>query len=283
MGLTRTGPLEDDSPHATLEDWMNVYGRVALGFVVSGMLAGLLPGTAFAQEANAEAQGQVGMGLPGANADANATVTTPAGAAAAPGTSDHDMMAGHLAVGYLGRRTIQVGAAGLGGAAVSAPVVGVRYWLDRSMGLDLGVGLYIQNSSSENAAGSADGPNFFATILHGGVPFALASSRHFAFLFVPELNIGFGSGSQETAAGDLDFSGFQIDLGARVGSEIHFGFMGLPQLSLQGSVGLLFSTSSAKSEQGDAELTDKTTRFQTAAYDNPWNIFTSNVAALYYF
>jgi hypothetical protein len=266
-----------------LEEWMNVYGRGALGFLASGMLAVLLPTQALAQEANAEAQGQVGMGLPGATATTTTTTTTTAGAAAAPGISDHDMMVGHLAVGYLGRRTIQVGAPGLDGAAVSAPVVGVRLWLDRALGLDLGVGLMMQNSSQENATADADGPNYFAMILHGGVPLALASAGHFAFLLVPELNIGFGSGSQETAAGDEDFSGFQIDAGARVGSEIHFGFMGIPQLSLQGSVGLLFSTSSAKTEVGPNELTQKTTRFQTAAYDNPWNIFTSNVAALYYF
>jgi hypothetical protein len=256
---------------------MNVYGRAALGLVAIGIFAGLFPTPALAQEANAEAQGQVGMGLPGAGA--NATATTPAGAQAAPGTSDHDMMVGHLAVGYLGRRTIQVGAPSQNGAAISAPVIGIRYWMDRGMGLDLGVGLMIQSSNS----GDDDGPNYFATLLHGGLPLALASNRHFAFLFVPELNIGFGSGSQETAGGDEDYSGFQLDAGARVGSEIHFGFMGIPQLSLQGSVGLLFTTSSAKTELGDAELTEKTTRFQTAAYDNPWNIFTSNVAALYYF
>lgn len=260
---------------------MNVYARAALGLVTSGMLTVGLSAPAFAQEASAEAQGQVGMGLPGASAEAQATA--PAGATVAIGASDHDMMVGHLAVGYLGRRTIQVGAPGQNGEAVSAPVVGIRYWMDRGLGLDLGLGLMIQSSSLENAAGEADGPNYFAAIVHGGLPLCLASSRHFAFLFVPELNIGFGSGSQETPGGDEDYSGFQIDAGARVGSEIHFGFMGLPQLSLQGSVGVLFSTSSAKSELGDTELTEKTTRFQTAAYDNPWNIFTSNVAALYYF
>lgn len=262
---------------------MNADGRRVLGLVASGLLAWFLPANAAAQEANAQAEGQVGLGLPGANA--NATATTPAYAEAAPGTSDHDMMVGHLAVGYLGRRTIQIGAvgAGAGAAAVSAPVVGIRYWMDRGLGLDLGLGLMIQSSSVENDAGDASGPNYFATILHGGVPLALASSRHFTFLVVPEANIGFGSGSQETAGGDVDMSGFQIDLGARAGAEIHFGFMGLPQLSLQGSVGVLFSMSSAKSEGDAGELTEKVTRFQTAAYDNPWNIFTSNVAALYYF
>ena len=48
-------------------------------------------------------------------------------------------------------------------------------------------------------------------------------------------------------------------------------------------MGLLVSTSRAKSEAGDAETTQKVTRLSTAVYDNPWNVFTSNVSALYYF
>jgi hypothetical protein len=264
---------------------MNVYGRGALVSVASGLLASLFASTALAQEtnanatANAEAQGQVGMGLPGANANANATTTTTAAAEPAPGNSDHDLVVGHLGVGYLGRRTIQIGAADAGGSAVSAPVIGVRLWMNQRLGLDLGLGLSIQSSSQDNPGADEDGPNHFAAILHGGVPLALATSRHFTFEIVPEANIGFGSGS----AGDTDFSGFQLDLGARAGSEIHWGFIGIPQLSLQASVGLLVSTSRAKSEAGDAETTQKTTRLSTAVYDNPWNVFTSNVSALYYF
>jgi hypothetical protein len=193
------------------------------------------------------------------------------------------MMVGHLGIGYMGRRTLQVGAVGQNGGALSAPVVGARIWFSRSFGVDLGLGLFIQSSSRENQDGEADGPGYFATILHGGVPLALASNGHFTFLVVPEANIGFGSGSLETAAGDEDYSGFAIDLGARAGSEIHFGFIGIPQLSLQASVGVLFTMLQAKSELGDTELTEKVTRLQTTTYDNPWNIFTSNVAALYYF
>jgi hypothetical protein len=260
---------------------MNVYGRAAFTTLASGLLASLLTTNAFAQEANAEAQGQVGMGLPGATANANATTT--AGARPAPGNSDHDMMVGHIGIGYLGRRTLQIGALGAGGSNQSVPVIGARIWLNQAFGLDLGLGLLIQSSSVENDAGDADGPGYFATILHGGVPLALASNGHFTFEVVPEANIGFGSGSVETAGGDQDFSGFAIDIGARAGSEIHFGFIGIPQLSLQASVGLLFTMSRAKTEADGGELTEKSTRLQTATYDNPWNIFTSNVAALYYF
>jgi hypothetical protein len=72
-----------------------------------------------------------------------------------------------------------------------------------------------------------------------------------------------------------------LDLGARAGSEIHFGFMGIPQLSLQGSVGVRLNMNSTSGDPGD----NSTSHFDlaTTVGDNPWNIFTSNVAALYYF
>jgi hypothetical protein len=63
--------------------------------------------------------------------------------------------------------------------------------------------------------------------------------------------------------------------------------MKLPQLSLQGSIGLLFALDSAKTTQeldgNSVETTGSRTIFTTTVGSNPWNIFTSNVAALYYF
>lgn len=217
------------------------------------------------------------MGLPGGE---------PAGAqqrgATAGGPSDHDQMVGRFAVGYLGRRTIQVGADD-DGFGVAAPVIGVRYWLDRSLGLDLGLGLGLASESVEVGPAEAES-SAFGLILHAGVPLALASSRHFVFQVVPEANVGFGSGS---AGDNVDLSGFQLDVGARAGAEIHFGFIDIPQLSLQASVGLLFTVQNAKTTvdtaAGETETSQNSVFLRTATFDNPWNIFTSNVAALYYF
>lgn len=116
-----------------------------------------------------------------------------------------------------------------------------------------------------------------------GVPLSLASYNHFSFQVVPEANVGFGSG--KAADGDISHSGFQLDVGARAGAEIQFGFIGIPQLSLQGSVGLLFGLQSSKTEndQNNSEVSVSRTFLNTTVGDNPWNIFTSNVAALYYF
>jgi hypothetical protein len=252
----------------------------------AGILAGLaslgVTSVAFAQvQADAQANTNVGMTLPGA-----------APAAAATGASDHDQVVGRLAVGYLGRRTIGVGA---GASAadftpvlqVEAPVVGVRYWIDSMLGIDAGLGLAITGGGWEAdlPAGDGDGDLDSATafLIHVGVPLSLASYDHFSFQVVPEANVGIGSGSADD--GDTSYNGFQLDVGARAGAEIQFGFMGIPQLSLQGSVGLLFGLQSTKTDDdvADSTLTQNRTFLTTTVGDNPWNIFTSNVAALYYF
>ena len=245
----------------------NVMVRVSVG-----LLGFLITATGLAQEADANAEanadGRVGLGLPGA---------TPATAAAdrAPGGSDHDAMVGRLAVGYLGRSALEIGAAGADAGPLAAPVIGVRYWLSRGLGIDAGLGFGFESSS----VGDDDGPSRWGLILHGGLPLALASSRHFVFEVIPEANLGFGGAS----AGDTDHSGFLLDVGARAGAEIHFGFIGLPELSLQGSLGVLLQHTSTSTDDDGTETDASAFFIRTTVYDSPWNIFTSNVAALYYF
>jgi hypothetical protein len=250
-----------------------------------GILAGLgclVASSVALAQAQADANANVGMTLPGA---------APGGAAAAAGASDHDQVVGRLAVGYLGRRSMTVGAAPAGAPftdELQAPVVGIRYWIDQMIGIDAGLGLLITSGSFEQdnpVPPDVDGDLPAATvfILHAGVPLSLASADHFSFQIVPEVNVGIGSGSE--ADGDIKHNGFQLDLGARAGAEIQFGFMGIPQLSLQGSIGALVAIQSLKTDNDitDVTNTQNTTTVSTTVGDNPWNIFTSNVAALYYF
>lgn len=236
-------------------------------------------------QAQAGGQGAVGMGLPGAEVVA-ADPPPPVYPTEAPaaGASDHDAVVGRLAVGYLGRSELQIGASAEGGTALSAPVIGVRYWLDPGMGLDLGLGFGLEGGSSKVNDTEVDSPSFWGLILHGGVPLALATGRHYVFEIIPEANVGFGSGSGE----DIDHSGFQLDVGARAGAEIHFGFMGLPELSLQGSVGAYFllqsrSTTQNSGDPSETETTQSSYAFRTSVYNSPWSIFSSNIAAFYYF
>jgi hypothetical protein len=109
----------------------------------------------------------------------------------------------------------------------------------------------------------------------------LASAGHFSFQVIPELNLGFGGASQTVGGMDQSVSAFHLDLGARAGAEIHFGFINVPQLSLQGSIGARMNIDSTSNDPGDAGTSNFS--LATTVGDNPWNIFTSNVAALYYF
>jgi hypothetical protein len=267
--------------------------------IAAGTLASMLiAGGAYAQDttASGSSNANVGVSLPGANQPAAA-----APAAATPGTSDHAQMVGRLAVGYFGITNTGAGAnlAGAGpndspyAVAGQAPVVGVRYWLDPMIGIDVGLGMSLIGGTLDD--GVANTPDvkrgsFNGFLIHGGVPLALASADHFTFEVIPELNLGFAGGSFDpngTGAGKVEYSGFHFDLGARVGAEIHFGFIKLPQLSLVATVGLRFNSDSGKTEDSTATPTVKSSssrsEFHTTVGSNPWAIFTDNVAALYYF
>jgi hypothetical protein len=195
--------------------------------------------------------------------------------------SDHDAAVRNFGIGFFGVASIPIGAVpgdanGASINAVSAPTIGMRYWLSSLLGIEAGLGLGIGSSSAKNAQGAnVDTPSRTAFALHGGVPLALTYSKHFVFEVVPELNFGLSTGS----LGNTDISGLLLELGARAGAEIHFGFMGIPQLALQGSVGLHLSYQSRS--VGDASSSEL--RVGTDVYNSPWSIFTESVSAIYYF
>ena len=278
--------------------------------IAAGTLASMLiAGGAYAEEAAASGSGSanVGVSLPGAN---NPPAAAAPAAAATPGGSDHAQMVGRLAVGYFGITNTGAAANVPPGGGVAntgpndspygingqAPVVGVRYWLDPMIGIDAGIGMSMVSGTindGDPATPDYKRGSFTGFLIHGGVPLALASADHFTFEVIPEINLGFAGGSEDTngaAAGKIEYSGFHFDLGARVGAEIHFGFIKLPQLSLVASVGLRFDSDSGKTENsqvpaGAATIKTSTSRseFHTTVGSNPWAIFTDNVAALYYF
>jgi hypothetical protein len=247
------------------------------------------PAAAPAQPAQAGGQAQVGMALPGA---------APA-AEAAPGNTDHDAVIGRLAVGYLGLRTMLISTSPIANAQAQipfeAPIVGVRYWIDQMLGLDLGVGLSISGGSTEQspvippAPSTLDLQGYTVFMAHAGVPLALASGKHYSFQIIPEVNLGIANSSIEVMGFETRFSGFHLDIGMRAGAEVQFGFIGIPELGLQAGVGLGFQmdttngTADATVGTPETSFDVSTNRFATSVGDNPWNIFTSNVAALYYF
>ena len=116
--------------------------------------------------------------------------------AVAENENDHDAVVGHFAVGYFGISNLPVGVAGGGGGAptategtIVAPIIGARYWISPKLGIDAGVGF------SDSNAG-------WGVAIHGGVPLALATSKHLTFELIPEATVAFaGNSTNDGAAG----------------------------------------------------------------------------------
>jgi hypothetical protein len=220
------------------------------------------------------------------------------------GESDHARVVGHLGVGYLGAIAVPVGIAtaipgvgvGTPGAAertITAPVIGIRFWLSELIGLDIGIGFgYTSTVATSGAAGTSmtlTDENGFAFGLHAGLPLAIYHNKHYKLIIVPEANIAYGTYTilGPSADSDQSLTGLLFTLGARIGTEIHFGFIGIPELSLQASVGLEVRINTRSWETytpGAFPYQDGTSiSIGTTVQNEPWNIFIGNVAALYYF
>ncbi len=127
----------------------------------------------------------------------------PAAEHAEEGVNDHDLFVKRLGVTYfditnLPIATPEVGGAGaLGSTNVSAPVIGVRYWLLQRIGIDGGIGLGFAGGSDQTVANNVVttvpkvASNGFA--FHVGVPVVLAEAKHFTFLVSPQATLGFTS------------------------------------------------------------------------------------------
>jgi hypothetical protein len=206
--------------------------------------------------------------------------------------NDHASVIGHLGVGYFG--VIELPRADVNGggdvsidATLSAPTIGARYWLDERMAIEAGFGIGVSSGGTSTKTGNTtveiNDPHLFGLALHGGLPLVFASGAHYAFEVVPELNFGFVTGGRDIATGSWDLSGLLLQLGARIGAEIQFGFIGIPQLALQGSVGLHLSYQSRSASLDNTEVSNHRFDFGTTVQNTPWDIFRSSVAAIYYF
>jgi hypothetical protein len=222
---------------------------------------------------------------------AAASASAQQAAPAASGT-DHSAVVGHWGATWFAPVSLATLNAGAQNAnqlvgATSVTPIGARYWANAGMGYDLGVGLLFAGGSSETKQGgtttTTDSPSAFGLVLHGGLPLALSTGKHYTFLVIPEANLGFASSSVKQGNNDISVSGFHLDLGARAGAEIHFGFMDIPQLSLQATVGAALAFDRAGQKVGDNEGSLSATTLTTSVQNEPWSIFRSNVAAVYYF
>ncbi len=212
------------------------------------------------------------------------TATTTAPTAAASDTAtDHSLVVGRMGASYFGQYDVPFGT--LAGKAATQ-VVGVRYWTSDSLAIDVGLGFGTVSGSTKSGSTTVDNPSLLAFSLMGGVPITMLQAKHYTFFIEPQLRFGYATQSIKPAGGgdETKNTGYRVVAGATVGAEIQFGFIGIPHLALDATLGLGADIASATTKTGaNPETTGSSTGLGTAAFASPWNIFNSNVAARYYF
>ncbi len=214
-----------------------------------------------------------------------------------PGTSDHQFVVKKLGVGFMGIQSVMAldPRDPNNSRVYSAPTIGARYWFDSMLGVEAGLGLNLNGGSNKIDKSLGDHDSFTGTAIafRVGVPLSLYDSEHYSFQVIPDFHFSYGKLSEKhddlDPAITRDFATTTWGLGFSAGAEIYFGFMNIPELSVQAGVG--FNFSKASSSTGIDPQTDPVEALPTADYHEfstnlegePWDIFTGSLRALYYF
>jgi len=185
------------------------------------------------------------------------------------------------------------------GGATAIPLtvytVGLRHWTRepwgpfRNWGVDLGLGMLVSRSSvTSTSSGNVQtepGASVSGLGLHAGLPLALAHHKHATFELVPQVDLIYATETIPALSGgdETRYSGFSLRLGARAGFELYFGFVGIPQLAIEASMGAALNYDGLSSKVGPIERSTRTWGFSTLRGTEPWSIFTGSVAAIYHF
>jgi hypothetical protein len=211
--------------------------------------------------------------------------------------TDHQKVVGGWGVGLLSAvelRPLLPGPA-YSEQSLLVAILGARTWISEGFGFEIGVGFNTRNGTrADDVQGREDvpEPTTWGLALHLGVPLSLYNDKHYQFLLLPELNFGMAMGSTED---DPNTTGDQavrsraqlVGGGLRAGAEVQFGMIGLPMLALTGTVGvrLDYHQASVEAAENGVVVTRVRRGFDasTSSFNDPWDIFVSSIAALYYF
>jgi hypothetical protein len=235
------------------------------------------------------------------------SMSAPASSTPAAEHNDGERWGGHFGVGYYGQQTLGFigdnGGAGVPPGSTTLHFVGARYWLSqgnaglvKGIGVDVAVGLALDSSSAETDTGTGttniDLPGAGGFGLRAGMPLALYSAKHATFQVSPEFTFAMGGSNLKGDAAqgtvDMDRSSTSFGLGARAGVEVFFGFIGMPQLALDATVGLGvdYRSQTFSTEVAGVKTSATNSEFSLSTTDGekPWEVFTNGIIrARYYF
>ena len=193
---------------------------------------------------------------------------------------------------------------------VALHTVGARYWLSNSLAIEGGLAFGFQSggTTTTTTAGAgtttvaADNPNFFGIGVQIGLPIMLAEAKHLSIHLDPYLALHYGhSAITLTPANDetrdLSLNAVLFRVGANATAELQFGFLGIPQLGLQATlgVGLDYGSSSFNTvitttragQQPRTETTASASGLSVGTTVGPnyslAEMITGSISAVYYF
>lgn len=229
--------------------------------------------------------------------------------------SDHESRVGRVALAYLGTRvvpsvaldgnTVSIDSTGSATLTIApdenvVPMFGLRYWMTKRFGVDLGLGLGVGSGTFKRVVPNpdpaldrleeGDASERLSFAGRAATPISMHSGRHYNLVLIPELDLAYSRAtlpafraSTTGDALDLRLTGFGFGAGLRVGGELSFGFWDVPQLSLQASWGLRLETAKRTGKIGDAEASLSGTSFGTSASSDPWQLLSGGFALFYGF
>jgi hypothetical protein len=186
---------------------------------------------------------------------------------------------------------------------VTTPFLGVRFWTPlggsvvRRLGFELAGGFSAGGGTSEQALGGMvvvrDVSSLRTLGVHAAVPLALVSTTHFVGHLAPEIRF-VALDLQTPAQGQSPLplmpstpqrtpGSSTTDLSLRASAEIFFGFVKIPNLSLELAVrvGLRLTVSRVLDTQGALAMTSTQT-FAVPFPGDLLNLFTSTLSLKYY-
>ena len=196
----------------------------------------------------------------------------PHGDHAGHGSGDHAGVVGKLGLGYFGRQQFLAGT-DENPLELDVPALGIRYWTSDKLAIEAALG-FANSGITMELGGVKQEMSATVFLLHSAVPVVLGAYKHLVFELIPELNLGFLSGSGGPMT---DLGGFLLQVGGRVGAEMHFGFVDLPSLSLQATAGLHYASLTATAESMGSEASVKQSFLGTGVGA------ASSLAVIYYF
>lgn len=163
------------------------------------------------------------------------------------------------------------------------PTIDMRWWLgeQRRVGIDVGIS-YFNTAIYTSERRLAKLRIFYGKL---GAPVALTTSQHTTIELIPQISY-MGSG---TVVPEREMALYRWDIALRLSAEIHFGFIDLPELSVQSGLGLsvvrqvLYNRVTDPFIAGPSAQRAVITEVGPYGGKGPWEVFIGNLTALYYF